>query len=282
MKNVIVLLITLASFLLLQGCKSKETSQATSTDGITISYNVCGKGEPVLVFVHGWSCDKSFWKYQVPHFAKNHKVVTIDLGGHGQSSLGRESWTVEAFGKDVAAVINKLNLKKVILVGHSMGGPVILEAARQMPDRIIALVGADTFHDIEKGYDPQEIRNIVSALNQDFALVMKNFVTQMFPPNTDAELIEWVVNKATAANPQVAVSSIENLPKYNIKEAVKGIAIPIYSISSDFWLTDFDNNKKYVKFFEVKMMPGIGHFVMLEDPEKFNQLIDEIIDELKK
>jgi len=277
MKNVILLLITLSLFTNLTGCKSKGKNIVTSADNVRISYDVQGEGEPVIVFVHGWSCDKSFWKYQVPHFAGNHKVVTIDLGGHGQSGLGRQSWTIESFGKDVAAVVEKLKLKKVILVGHSMGGPVIMETARLLPDEVMALVGADTFHDIEKGYDSREIRGIVSSMKIDFAATARSFVSQMFPADADTELIEWVVNKVILANPDVAISAMENLPKYDMKEAVKGIEIPIYSISSDLWPTEFETNKKYIKAFEVKMMPGIGHFVMLEDPEKFNKLLDEII-----
>ena len=56
-----------------------------SSDGVDIHYEVYGKGEPTLVFIHGWSCDRSYWRAQVEYFAKQYQVITIDLAGHGES-----------------------------------------------------------------------------------------------------------------------------------------------------------------------------------------------------
>jgi len=280
MNNILTVLLLLLIFV--TGCSSKDVEQAVSSDGVKINYSVQGRGEPALVFVHGWCCDKDVWKYQVPYFEKSHKVVTIDLGGHGQSGLGREDWTMEMFGEDVAAVIEKLNLKNVILVGHSMGGPVIVAVARLMPERVIALVGADTFHNIEAGYTEEEIAGIVARLETDFVTEADIFARQMFPADADSNLVDWVAVKISSANPRVAISSVQNLGDYDLKEAFKGLNVPVYSISSDFWPTDFEQNKKYIESFEVKMTPGIGHFVMLEDPDNFNRHLNEIINELNK
>ena len=106
MKKLLTLLLIMLSLLFfsLPGCVGKEKHQVLSADGVTISYDVQGRDEPALVFVHGWCCDKSYWKFQVPYFAKQHKVVTIDLAGHGRSGLGREDYTIKAFGEDVVAV----------------------------------------------------------------------------------------------------------------------------------------------------------------------------------
>jgi pimeloyl-ACP methyl ester carboxylesterase len=151
--------------LLLLGCGKKEeepvdvvekeaeptitVDNAISADGVSIAYEVRGEGEPALVFIHGWCCDRSYWEEQTPHFAEKYKVVAIDLAGHGESGLDRKEWTMKAFGEDVVAVVNKLNLEQAILVGHSMGGFVILEASSLMPKRVIGLVGADTLGDFE-------------------------------------------------------------------------------------------------------------------------------------
>jgi pimeloyl-ACP methyl ester carboxylesterase len=112
-KSFMVLLITSSLALHLSGCADEGKGRVASWDNVAISYDVQGEGEPALVFVHGWSCDKSYWRLQVPYFAKRHKVVTIDLGGHGESGIGRETWTMEAFGKDVAAVVEELELGRV-------------------------------------------------------------------------------------------------------------------------------------------------------------------------
>ena len=119
-------------------------------DGVDIRYEVAGSGEPALVFVHGWSCDRSYWRAQTDHFEASHRVVAIDLGGHGESGLGRKDWTMAAFGGDVRAVVEALGLRKIVLVGHSMGGHVIVEATQLMPDRVAALVLVDTFEDVDR------------------------------------------------------------------------------------------------------------------------------------
>ena len=278
MKKLLIVL-ALLSFVL-TGCSGDDDNQARSFDGVRISYDVGGKGEPVLVFVHGWSCSREYWKEQVGHFSKKHKVVTIDLAGHGRSGLSRKDYTIEAFGKDVAAVAEKLNLNRIILIGHSMGGPVIVEAAGQMPDRVICLVGADTFHDIEKGYHSAEIEKIAIRLEADFVKEAQNFVRQMFPPTTETELVEWVADRMSSADPEVGINAFRNLGNYDLKSAAQKMEIPICSISADLWPMNLDANKKYAKSFKLKLMPGVGHFVMLEDPEKFNKLLEEIIEEL--
>jgi len=278
MKKILIVL-TILSFVL-TGCSGDDENQVRSFDGVKISYDVQGKGEPVLVFVHGWSCSSEYWKEQVAHFAKKHKVVTIDLAGHGQSGLSRKDYTIEAFGKDVAAVAEKLNLNKIILVGHSIGGLVAVEAARQMPGRVVCLVGADEFHDIEKGISEEDVKGLIAMIELDFVKGTQGFVRKMFPPDADPELVEWVASDMSSADPEIGIDVFSNLGNYDLKSAVGQIEMPLYSISSDLWPMNLEGNKKCVKSFRLKMMPGIGHFVMLEDAEKFNKLLEEIIKEL--
>src|SRR5262245_7744994 len=107
-----------------------------SVDGVPIHYDVQGDGLPALVFIHGWSCDRSYWRKQMKYFAPRYTVVAIDLGGHGDSGLNRETWTTPAFGEDVVAVVETLGLTQVVLIGHSMGGAVSVEAAQRIPARV--------------------------------------------------------------------------------------------------------------------------------------------------
>jgi len=81
-----------------------------SPDGVTIVYHIEGKGSPALVFVHGWNCDRSYWRDQVAYFARTHTVVAIDLAGHGESGSERKFWAIPAFGADVAAVVKEEGL----------------------------------------------------------------------------------------------------------------------------------------------------------------------------
>ena len=130
-----------------------------STDGVPIHYTVQGKGEPALVFVHCWTCDRHLWDGQVPAFARDHRVVALDLAGHGESGRGRKEWSIEAFGQDVKAVADKLGLERMVLVGSSMGGPVILEAARRMPGRVVGLVPVDILKNVDDQMPPDQVHD---------------------------------------------------------------------------------------------------------------------------
>ena len=137
---------------------------ARSADGIPVHFEVEGAGEPALVFVHGWSCDRTYWSAQIDHFAATHEVVAVDLAGHGESGGGRREWTMPAFGGDVVAVIEKLGLREVVLIGHSMGGDVIVEVALALPERIAGLVWVDVYRTLGGVDTPEEIEEFVAAV----------------------------------------------------------------------------------------------------------------------
>ena len=133
-----------------------------SKDGTPISYEVFGAGEPTLVFVHGWSCDARYWRAQVPVFSKKYRVVVLDLAGHGHSGMSRTKYSMGSFGEDVWAVTESTGSHSVILIGHSMGGSVIAEAARLMPGRVIGLIGIDTLENIEYPMTREELKKMIS------------------------------------------------------------------------------------------------------------------------
>jgi sigma-B regulation protein RsbQ len=106
-------------------------------ENVAIAYNEAGSGDITLLFVHGAFIDMSYWSAQVEYFKDHYRVITVDLPGHGASGNNRSVWSTEEYGKDIYALINMLGLKNVVLIGHSMGGDVILEAAVRCPDSVI-------------------------------------------------------------------------------------------------------------------------------------------------
>ena len=259
-----------------------QTQKVTSKDGVEIVYVAEGEGNTALVFIHGWSCDKSYWFEQMKVFSPKYKVVAIDLGGHGESGFARENWTVESYGEDVAAVVNHLKLDKVILIGHSMGGYVIIEAAKLLKGKILGLVGADTYQSFTDDWSAEQKEGFLKPFNDNFSETTKEFVKSMFPQTADSMLVKKVAGDMSSANPQVAVSAMRNLFFYDPVPVLKEINLPIISINCDMYPVSVDENKKYVKSFEVKMLKGVGHFVMLEKPEEFDNLLDETVAELIK
>jgi len=271
------ILLLILIFSLLAGCAPDRT--AVSADGIPIAFQVQGSGAPALVFVHGWCCDKSYWDAQVPYFSRKYKVVTVDLAGHGESGLGREAYTMEAFGEDVVAVVDKLGLDKVVLIGHSMGGPVILEAARRMPERVIGLVGADTFNNVEQKFQVDEL---LASLRANFSETTSGFVRSMFTPAADSLLVEKIAADMSSAPPEVGVSAIESISIYwndKLTRALQQVQAPVRCINSGRYPTDIEAGSRYASSFAAVDMPGVGHFVMIEDPETFNRLLEKTVAE---
>jgi len=259
-----------------------QTDFVISPDSVRIAYEVHGEGAPALIFVHGWSCDRTYWKGQVASFSKNFKVVAIDLGGHGESGLERKSWTMEAFGIDVATVVKKLGLKRVILVGHSMGGDVIAEAARQLHDIVIGLIMVDTYKKLGPGRTPEEVEAFVAKLSINFKDSTSTLVKSMFIGSSDSSLVNWVAMDMSSAPPAIAVDALRHAFSYSrqMPHTLEEIKLPVIAINSDNSPTDVESMKHYGV--QVMIMQNAGHFMMMEDPDRFNRLLKTAIDELTR
>ena len=255
---------------------------AFAPDGVAIAYTVAGSGSPALVFVHGWMCDQTYWAAQAALFSETHTVVTIDLAGHGESGMDREGWPLMAFGADVEAVVEGLDLDRVILIGHSMGGPVVLEAARLMPDRVIGVVGVDTLQDAELKYDPEEVAPFLAAFESDFVGTCRGFVVSMFPEGADPVLVERIAADMSAGPPEIGSALMRRFVEYDAAAAFAAVpaAIPIRCINSTMNATNVDGNRAYHEDFDVITMEGVGHFLMMERPKEFNALLEQTIADL--
>ena len=252
-----------------------------SKDGIPISFEVYGVGEPTLVFVHGWSCDARYWRAQVPHFSKSHRVVTIDLAGHGHSGMTRSQYSMLAFGEDVQAVTEVIGSNRVILVGHSMGGSVIAEAARLMPNRVIGLIGVDTLGNIEYPMTHEELIKMLGPLEKDFLNGTRKFVEKLILPSMSPQLCEWILSDMSAAPSAVALSASKSMmAQYITGEAAKifdEIRIPVVSVNCDMWPVDYEANRRHMSFFEAIILKGADHFLMLDRPKEFNHALEKAI-----
>ena len=252
---------------------------ARSADDIPVHFEVDGRGTPALVFVHGWSCDRTYWNRQIDHFARRHEVVAVDLAGHGESGVGRRAWTMAAFGGDVVAVIEKLDLRDLVLIGHSMGGDVIVEVALALPDRVAGLVWADVYTTLGASRTPDEIEEFVQPFREDFVTAAHAFVRPMFVPGSDPELVERVVAGMSGARPEVAVDAMEHAVSNEgaILAALPKLKAPIVAINAGYRPTDAEALQRHgVK---AVLVPGVGHFLMMEDPVTFNRLLGETIED---
>jgi pimeloyl-ACP methyl ester carboxylesterase len=251
---------------------------ALSIDGLPIHYEVQGEGLPGLVFIHGWSCNRRHWQQQMAYFALQYTVVAIDLGGHGDSGLDRAVWTMAAFAEDIAAVVEKLGLTQIVLIGHSLSGTIVVEAAQRLPAQVIGIVGVDTFKVLEGTMTKAEIEAFLEPFRLDFVRNAEEFVrTNMFIPSSDPALVDRIARDMTSASPAVGISAGEEEFSHAVQRraSLLTMQIPKVLINSDYTPTDQAATARYG--IRVEMMTGVGHFVMLEDPATFNRILGNVV-----
>jgi len=290
MKRVTARLV-LPLLLILGGCAGEQATtepasvrQTPSSEGHSIEYSVHGDGPLGIVLIHGWLEDRSFWRQQIPVLAEHQTVIAIDLLGHGGSAAqrtDRSSWSIDAFAKDLIAVVEQIPNEQLVLVGHSMGGQVALAAAPRLHSRVLGVVGVDSLHNAEmvvsaEGWDP-----IMALYREDFAATCQRFVGSMFPHATeDPNLPEWVRGKMCGSNPEVAIAVAERFPLIDQRALFQAAQLPIRCINSPLTLpTEAEINRRYADY-DVRSVDGAGHFLMLERPTEFNLLLAETIEEL--
>jgi len=257
---------------------AREISKsAVSADGVPIAFTEQGEGETALVFIHGGFCDQDFWSHQVKAFAGDYTVVTLDLAGHGKSGAGRGKWTLRAFGEDVKAVVEALDLDRLILIGHSMGGPVSLRAAQLMPERVLGVIGVDSLHDAEREWNEEAWKKRTESFRKDFKSACETMVRRAFWESADPELVNWVLEKISRARPEVGLPIFEMFSFYDMAAEMEKVMAPVRCVNGDLWPTNVEGNKRHAPGFEAVIIKDTGHFLMLERPDEFNKHLAETI-----
>lgn len=268
---------------LLAGCgaphreMARYSSTVPSADGSEISYGVSGGGDVTVVFIHCWTCNHKFWNAQIEYFENKYRVAWLDLAGHGESRSNRRQYTMRAFGEDVAAVVNQMDADRVILVGHSMGGPVAVEAAELLGDRVIGMAGVDTFYTgFEFPESKAKIAGFVKPFEEDFKGASENMVRSMFTPQADSKIIEWVIGQLSEKNREMGISAMYEYFKWNAENVPASLerhADKLRNVNA----APTGNEKALHE--GVTMIPGVGHFVPQVKPAEFNQVLARIIED---
>lgn len=284
MRKHVLPVVSVAIVCLLAGCHAAQRmteargKHVESFDGSQIVYDAKGSGEPALVFIHGWCCNRGQWDAPFDAFAKDHRVVRLDLAGHGDSSDTRTDWAIENFAVDVQRVVEHLNLRNVILVGHSMGGPVALVAAANMPARVVGVIGVDTLHDAEWEFPPAMIEEFAKQFETDFHGTMDSFFDGMYShlPDVDPAVLERLKRDALNNEPSMAAGVMLHFGHIDTKRLFRNCPVPIRCINAAEPNKTFtERNRKYNPRFDAVLMQGVGHWPHVEKPAEFNALLRE-------
>jgi pimeloyl-ACP methyl ester carboxylesterase len=259
-------------------------SRSARMDGFRVHYKVAGRGAATpIVFVHGWTCDMTSWASQIPIFAQGGRVVALDLPGHGGSDKPEIPYSMDLFARAVAAVMDDARVPRAVLVGHSMGTPVVRQFYRLFPRRAVALVAVEGSL---RPYliDPAAIdRFLAPYRGADFRQAQARFADSMFLAS-DADLRDSVKAVMLHTPQHVVVSAGQAMfdPKIWKEDRIE---IPLLCVlaKSPFWSDDYEAFvRRLAPRVEYRVLDGAGHFLMLQKPDEFNALLALFISNLPK
>lgn len=251
----------------------------TNIDTVNIGdtvVRISGAGTP-LVFVHGFTTTAEFWREQVEPFSSRHRVIRINLPGHGVSPRpeGRD-YTIEAFVDDVLKVFQALEIKEALLVGLSMGGTVAQHFTLNYPDRVraLVLVGA-TAHGL--GADVN-VDNVLKAI-EDLGVVVasQHVIDRSFGHARSAELLAFAKDEVAHTPAFVARQAIASLNAADSRARLSEIGVPtMIVVGNEDIITPPGESEvlaRHIPGSRLEVIVDAGHFPMLEQPESFNELL---------
>ena len=259
-----------------------------------IHHLVSGNGRPPVVFVHGFACAHSDWDAQVAHLSPRHQTIAVDLRGHGASPGTAEECTIARLAADVTAVITHLALPPAVIVGHSMGCRIAVEAAWQARDRVagVALIDGSQF---AAAMEPT--LNAAFGAPGGFAALSNRWFQDMFTARSDPTVAAAVRARATRLPRDIGERLMLEMLRYDVEHlstALASLQVPTLIVQ-----TTYSNERRerrsmrqgqdtpYLRFVRdtvpharVEIIEDTGHFPQLDEPARLNALLDSFLADL--
>ncbi len=256
-------------------------TQHLERDGVRLGYaEQPGDGPPVLL-IHGWCCDHGYFAPQYEHFAlRGHRVVAVDLRGHGASDRPVQPYTMQGFADDVAWLARQLGIARALVIGHSMGGIVAYDLAGRFPDLVSAVVMIDA-----AVVRPAASRNAITGLIEqlklpDYGEIISRYVdAALMLPTDDPGRRRTILADMARATQHVAVAAMEGLRDYEPDLLDGAIVAPALYIGADEKppRSDIERLNELVPQLAFGQTVGSGHFCQLEVPDQVNAMIDRFL-----
>jgi pimeloyl-ACP methyl ester carboxylesterase len=247
-------------------------------DGVALAYDESGRGDPPLVFVHGLACNRGFWPSQLAHFADRHRVIVVDLRGHGESDAPHERYRMQLLADDLAWTCEQLGVVRPVVVGHSIGGLVALALAAAEPERVRALVMIDSVL-LFPGDRAAVVHDVIAGLRgPDPEGTLRDYYGRFFGPYDDPELAAWVLDQAVRTPPHVT-SSVweESLTGWSDADALAGATAPLSYLDTGTPNADLTRAAALRPEMIIGRTIGSGHFSPLAVPDQINAMLERFL-----
>jgi pimeloyl-ACP methyl ester carboxylesterase len=254
---------------------------------LNVSFDNEGKGAPAIILIHGWSNTKDIWDTQVEYLSSSYQVIAVDLPGFGESGNNRKDWSMASFGRDISNIIEQLELNKVVLVGFSMGAPVAIEAALASAKQVAGVVIVDDLQEPEMQIPPS-MAHFMDSLMMDLVtypskekIIGGGFVKQ----DVDAaylRILSFLEDYPSRVGWRESLAAYMQWQNEDCTNSIQSLKSPIIAINSDMRATNTEAFRKYAPSFKAHIVKDVGHVIMWDDSEKFNQLLEKSIGEFLK
>ncbi|MGW0087292.1 alpha/beta fold hydrolase [Streptomyces sp. NPDC003393] len=255
---------------------NREVQRAHDT---TIRYTVSGPATgPALALVHGWGCDRTDFDAVTDHLPAHCRVLAIDLAEHGESRSTRDTWTMEEFARDVAAVLEAESVETAVVAGHSLGGAVAVETDRILPHTVTHVIALDALHYLSlfPAQDEQQRKALLQPFHDDFSAAVRALVEAGSPRGTDPALTDTYFRKMVAVRQPAGLRSFEGLIHWDMDAALRQTEQPItvYAVRSILTQEAVDRYHHRLRIVPVDL--GTHHFPV-ESPEHTAELLADAL-----
>ena len=241
-----------------------------------LRYDAGGSGDPALLFLHGWCGDRSFFAPQFDYFSHTHRVVAVDMPGHGESAVPNE-YSIEAFASETAELTHALRLGRSVVFGHSIGAMIALALAHQDAELVSAVALIDPpplSKEVWKGFSSQLISSFEGP---DGPAGRREFVEQMFLPTDDPTRRAEIIHTMTSVPNEIAIPLVRAIAAFDAMEALRDCKVPVLTISSAVPTNDAASLLEASPTITLGQTVGAGHFLQLEVPEQVNPMIERFL-----
>ena len=267
-----ILVIALSSGVYAQG--SNPTENWAPFDGNKIRYYDIGdqKKKNAIVFIHGWTGNADLWKDSYSAFP-NHRVIALDLIGHGKSDKPKVEYTMDLFARSVDAVLRDAKVDKAVFVGHSMGMPIARQIYRTNPQKVLGIVNVDGL--IRAFPDKKQFDGLIAGLRSDYRQTAAGFVNSMLVTMKDENVKQAILSTNQITPDYVGISAISQFADDTLWKTDQ-IKVPVLAIFAEgpFWPSDTEAFfRSITPDLDFHMWKGPTHFLMMEKPKEFNDLV---------
>jgi pimeloyl-ACP methyl ester carboxylesterase len=256
----------------------KPSSPTLSRDGVLLAYEEAGTGDPPLVLVHGIACHRGFWEHQIKHFARHHRVLAVDLRGHGDSDAPADGYAMAELADDVAWMCSQLGIVEPVVVGHSLGGLVALQmgSGRANPIRGAVLIDPILVPETDRADVIPEL--VADLRGTDPIRVLRDYFAAFFGAHDDDRRMAWILEQASRTPPHVTSAVWEqSVRSWDDADALRRCTSPLLYLDAGTPNADLARAAALKPGLVIGRTVGSGHFSQMEVPDQVNAMIERFI-----